>query len=182
MRHSTFNMRTICLLAALSGITVLSAQTPGKPRVQTSAAPEETTVYKPDGKKQETAVATSSKKEEDKRQSGKENAGKKAAAFDGQRYLALKTNVVYDACALLNLAVEMQVHKKITVELPLTCSLWDLGDKHGVRTVALQPEARWWIGNETGRGHFVGLHAHMAWFNVKWTVIKILIVRCWEPE
>ena len=43
MRHSTFNMRTICLLAALSGITVLSAQTPGKPRVQTSAAPEETT-------------------------------------------------------------------------------------------------------------------------------------------
>ena len=168
MRHSTFNMRTICLLAALSGITVLSAQTPGKPRVQTSAAPEETTVYKPGGKKQETAVATSSKKEEDKRQSGKENAGKKAAAFDGQRYLALKTNVIYDACALLNLAVEMQVHKKITVELPLTCSLWDLGDKHGVRTVALQPEARWWIGNETGRGHFVGLHAHVAWFNVKW--------------
>lgn len=50
MRHSTFNMRTICLLAALSGITVLSAQTPGKPRVQTSAAPEETTVYKPAGK------------------------------------------------------------------------------------------------------------------------------------
>lgn len=80
----------------------------------------------------------------------------------------MKTNVVYDACALLNLAVEMQVHKKITVELPLTCSLWDLGDKHGVRTVALQPEARWWIGNETGRGHFVGLHAHVAWFNVKW--------------
>ena len=72
MRRSTFNMRTICLLAALSGITVLSAQTPGKPRVQTSAAPEETTVYKPGGKKQETAVATSSKKEEDKRQSGKE--------------------------------------------------------------------------------------------------------------
>ena len=64
MRHSTFNMRTICLLAVLSGITVLSAQTPGKPRVQTSAAPEETTVYKPDGKKQETAVVTSSKKEE----------------------------------------------------------------------------------------------------------------------
>ena len=61
MRHSTFNMRTICLLAVLSGITVLSAQTPGKPRVQTSAAPEETTVYKPDGKKQETAVVTSSK-------------------------------------------------------------------------------------------------------------------------
>ena len=31
----------------LSGITVLPAQTPGKPRVQTSAAPEETTVTSP---------------------------------------------------------------------------------------------------------------------------------------
>ena len=37
MRHSTFNLRTICLLAALSGITVLSAQTPGKPRGQNGA-------------------------------------------------------------------------------------------------------------------------------------------------
>ena len=54
MRRSTFNMRTICLLAALSGITVLSAQTPGKPRVQTSAAPEETTVYKPGAKRSST--------------------------------------------------------------------------------------------------------------------------------
>ena len=110
MRHSTFNMRTICLLAVLSGITVLSAQTPGKPRVQTSAAPEETTVYKPDGKKQETAVVTSSKKEENKRQSGKDNAGKKAAAFDGQHNLALKTIVAYAACALLKHDVEMQEH------------------------------------------------------------------------
>lgn len=168
MRHSTFNMRTICLLAALSGITVLSAQTPGKPRVQTSAAPEETTVYKPGGKKQETAVATSSKKEEDKRQSGKENAGKKAAAFDGQRYLALKTNVIYDACALLNLAVEMQVHKKITVELPLTCSLWDLGDKHGVQSDKVSPSCFISYPPAGFRLQCYRTHAHVAWFNVKW--------------
>ena len=148
MRHSNFKMRTICLLAALSGVAVLSAQTPASPRVQTSAAPEETTVYKPDGKKPVTVIGVPSNK--------------------GGHYLALKTNVLYDACALLNLAVEMQVSKKITVELPLTCSLWDLGSEHGVRTVALQPEARWWMGNEAGRGHFVGLHAHVAWFNVKW--------------
>ena len=148
MRHSNLKMRTICLLAALSGVAVLSAQTPARPRVQTSAAPEETTVYKPDGKKPVTVTGVPSNK--------------------GGRYLALKSNVLYDACALLNLAVEMQVSKKITVELPLTCSLWDLGGEHGVRTVALQPEARWWMGNEAGRGHFVGLHAHVAWFNVKW--------------
>ena len=168
MRHSKFNMRTMCLLAALSGIAVLSAQTPAKPRVQTSAAPEETTVYKPDGKKPVTVIGIPAKKEEGKKDVSGKAGARKAAALDGKRYLALKTNVLYDACTLLNLAVEMQVHKKITVELPLTCSLWDLGSEHGVRTVALQPEARWWIGNEAGRGHFVGLHAHVAWFNVKW--------------
>ncbi|QIU94211.1 DUF3575 domain-containing protein [Bacteroides faecium] len=168
MRHSKFNMRTMCLLAALSGMAVLSAQTPVKPRVQTSAAPEETTVYKPDGKKPVTVIGVPAKKGESKKEVSGKAGTRKAAALDGKRYLALKTNVLYDACALLNLAVEMQVHKKITVELPLTCSLWDLGSEHGVRTVALQPEARWWIGNEAGRGHFVGLHAYVAWFNVKW--------------
>ena len=158
----------MCLLVALSGIAVLSAQSPAKPRVQTSATPEETTVYKPDGKKPVTVIGVPVKNGESKKEvSGKAGAGK-VTALDGKRYLALKTNVLYDACALLNLAVEMQVSKKITVELPLTCSLWDLESEHGVRTVALQPEARWWIGNETGQGHFVGLHAHVAWFNVKW--------------
>lgn len=158
----------MCLLAALSGIAVLSAQTPAKPRVQTSAAPEETTVYKPDGKKAVTVIGVPAKKEEGKKDVSGKAGARKAVALGGKRYLALKTNVLYDACTLLNLAVEMQVHKKITVELPLTCSLWDLESEHGVRTVALQPEARWWIGNEAGRGYFVGLHAHVAWFNVKW--------------
>ena len=57
----------MCLLAALSGIAVLSAQTPAKPRVQTSAAPEETTVYKPDGKKPVTVIGIPAKKERAKR-------------------------------------------------------------------------------------------------------------------
>ena len=30
---------------------------------------------------------------------------RKAAALDGKRYMALKTNVLYDACALLNLSL-----------------------------------------------------------------------------
>ena len=66
MRHSNLKMRTICLLAALSGVAVLSAQTPAKPRVQTSAAPEETTVYKPDGKKPVTVTGVPSNKGEGK--------------------------------------------------------------------------------------------------------------------
>lgn len=162
-KHLRFCQRTIGLLAALSAVAVLSAQTPAKPRVQTSAAPEETAVYKSDGKKEKVAVAASANEK-----ARETKVRKKSAAFGGNRYVALKTNMLYDACGLLNLAAEVQVHKKMTVELPLTVSLWDLSSKHAVRTVELQPEARWWMGKEAGRGHFIGLHAHVAWFNVKW--------------
>ena len=62
--------------------------------------------------------------------------------------MALKSNIAYDALAILNLAFEMQVHDKMTVELPVMWSLWDMEQEHGIRTVALQPEARWWTGSE----------------------------------
>lgn len=84
-----------------------------------------------------------------------------------QRYIALKTNVAYDAAALANLAFEIQCSKHISVELPIVCSFWDISQKHAVRTVAIQPEGRWWL-RQAGAGHFFGLHANIAWFNVKW--------------
>ena len=94
-----------------------------------------------------------------------EKTGKAASA--PTHYIALKTNIAYDAAALANLAFEMQLSKHISVELPVVCSFWDLNQKHAVRTVALQPEGRWWL-KQAGAGHFFGLHANIAWFNVKW--------------
>lgn len=118
-------------------------QTDKKPRMQTSAGPEDM-VFKPQPEKP-TAKASSGT----------------------VRYIALKTNIAYDAIAILNLALEVQCSKHISVELPLMCSFWDVSQKHAVRTVALQPEGRWWL-KEAGTGHFFGLHAHIGWFNVKW--------------
>lgn len=92
---------------------------------------------------------------------------KKEKGNHSERYMALKSNIAYDAAGLPNLAFEMQFSKHISVELPVICSFWDISQKHAVRTVAIQPEGRWWL-KQLGAGHFFGVHAHVAWFNVKW--------------
>lgn len=97
----------------------------------------------------------------------KKKKAKEAATTDGKRYIALKTNVPFLAVALQNLALEMQFSKHISVDLPIIWSISDVEREHAVRTFAVQPEARWWTKG-VGQGHFFGVHAHMAWFNLKW--------------
>lgn len=111
-------------------------------------------------------------KPDGKKPSDKELAVKKekkaAAPAMGNRYHALKTNVAFDAIGVLNLDYEVQVHRKMTLDIPVSWSLWDAEREHALRIVGLQPELRWWTGSEAGRGHFFGLHAHAAWYNMKW--------------
>ena len=61
----------------------------------------------------------------------------------GQKF-AVKSNLLYDATATINLGVEVGLAKK-----------WSL----------VQPEARYWLC-EKFNGHFFGLHAHYADYNV----------------
>lgn len=138
-------------------------------RIQTSARPEQTAVYKQNdakGKLEKTVkvtpIAASKKKSETT------VTKKKKKTPEAGRYIAIKNNLAYQAVAVSNLAVEVQCSQHISVEFPLIWSFWDMEREHGIRTFALQPEARLWTGNEVGRGHFFGLHAHIAWFNVKW--------------
>lgn len=138
------------------------AQQPKKPRIQSSASPEEI-LYKPLGQKNESKPASQKKKVPAK----KMNRKSKTSQHLSSRYCALKTNILADAFAIHNLAVEVQIHSNISVELPVYWSLWDFEQEHGIRGIALQPEARWWT-DQVGKGHYVGLHAHAAWYNVKW--------------
>lgn len=96
--------------------------------------------------------------------------GKKAqpvAEKTTDRYIALKTNLPYLALVVQNLALEVQVHKHITIDFPVMWSISDIERKHALRTIAFQPEGRWWL-KSAGEGHFFGLHTHVAWFNAKW--------------
>lgn len=86
---------------------------------------------------------------------------------DEGRYLGVKTNLAAWAGTILNAAVDVQVGKHFSVELPVLWCPWYAGDKHAVKTFTLQPEARYWL-RRPGKGHFFGVHAHVGWFNVRW--------------
>lgn len=140
-----------------------------KPRIQTSASEKEV-VFKPlteTGKKQIAAPKKGAASPKRVASSKEVTAPQKKKENGSERYMALKTNIAYDAAGLPNLAFEMQFSKHISVELPVICSFWDISQKHAVRAVAIQPEGRWWL-KQPGAGHFFGVHAHVAWFNVKW--------------
>lgn len=83
------------------------------------------------------------------------------------KYYSLKVNIPYAAAVIQNLEFEMEVAKRWSVSMPVMWSFSDLTDRHALRTIALQPEARWWPGT-AGSGHFFGAHLNLAWYNLKW--------------
>lgn len=97
----------------------------------------------------------------------KPEARKKRKPETSARYIALKTNVPMLAIDVKNISFEIQTGKKVSLELPVMLNFSDQSDKHALRTIAFQPEARWWMA-KPGKGHYLGAHAHVAWFNMKW--------------
>lgn len=83
------------------------------------------------------------------------------------RYLAVKTNLAAWAGTIMNLAADVQVSEHFSVELPVLWCPWYVSDKHAVKTFTIQPEARYWL-SKPGEGHFLGVHAHVGWYSVKW--------------
>lgn len=91
--------------------------------------------------------------------------GQQASA--GEFFAAVKTNIAYYAGAVANIGAEVQLHPHVTLDMPVSMSFWDMERAHGLRLVLFQPEARYWFGH-AGSGHFIGLHAHVAGFNIQW--------------
>lgn len=166
-----------CSMTAIAGSPSEELQHPqhpqkqeGKrPRIQTSASEKEI-VFKPNAEtgKVETAKTQAVKAiGKERKETAAKPKKKPHPKKTSERYRAFKTNIAYDAIAVPNLAFEIQCSEHISVELPVMFSGWDISDKHAVRTFAIQPEGRWWL-EKAGTGHFFGVHAHMALFNVKW--------------
>ena len=162
-----------CFTLAVAALPLgAMAQAVEKPRIQTSALPEETAVYNPSAKKNVAQTKEKPAKEQGKARASekrkKDKKEKKTVSVSDRRYMALKTNIAYDAIGVLNLDYEVQVHSRMTVDIPVMWSLWDAKPDKALRIAAIQPELRWWMGQETGKGHFFGLHAHVGWYNLKW--------------
>lgn len=174
MKFRSYLPQGFVLILCLMISAAAYSQAPKKPRIQTSASAQET-VYKPKqnaaaGKqKAKPAAAKVHTTGAKANTAGAKQKPAKAGQESGSpsRYVALKTNVPFLAVAIQNLALEVQLHKHISLDFPVMWSISDLEREHALRTIALQPEGRWWL-KSVGTGHFFGLHAHVAWFNAKW--------------
>lgn len=153
-------MKKVCtvlmaiVVASMVGVSV-SAQ---PPRLRTSASAEKT--------------AQKGKKDKDKSVSKPADTAATPAftsttSSDNSIYMSLKTNLAYDVFAILNLAYECQVARHWTVELPVMWSLWDWKQSRGVRTVAVQPAAKYWF-SAPGKGNAIGVDFDLLWYNVRW--------------
>ena len=76
---------------------------------------------------------------------------------------ALKTNIVSDALLSPNLALEVGLAPKWTLNVAGQLNLWSV-DGHKWRHWLAQPEARYWFCRRF-QGHFLGLHALGGEFN-----------------
>lgn len=79
--------------------------------------------------------------------------------------VAIKNNLLYDATATPNLALEFALGKKTTLELGAGLNVFDFSDNKKFKHLLVQPELRFWTC-DVFNGHFFGIHAHGAQFNV----------------
>ncbi len=77
----------------------------------------------------------------------------------------IKTNLLWDATATINLGVELPIGEKTSLDVPVNYNGWNFANNKKWKHVLVQPEFRWWK-EETFNGHFFGVHAHYAFYNV----------------
>lgn len=78
---------------------------------------------------------------------------------------AVKTNALYWATTTTNLSFEVALSKKYTLDVLGTYNPWEFSNNKKLKHWLVQPELRYWLC-ERFNGHFFGLHAHYAEFNV----------------
>ena len=77
---------------------------------------------------------------------------------------AIKTNLLYDATATVNLGVEVGVAPKWTIDISGNLNAWSKDSRTKWKHLFVQPEARYWFCDRFSR-HFVGAHLLGGAFN-----------------
>lgn len=88
----------------------------------------------------------------------------KSPSFPGNPRFAVKTNLLYDAAATINLGVEFAIASNWTIDISGNYNGWTLADNRKWKHFMVQPEIRYWTC-ERFNGHFFGLHLHGGKFN-----------------
>ena len=85
--------------------------------------------------------------------------------FSGHAQVAgIKTNLVYDATASVNLGVEVGLAPRLSLDLSGTLNLWTWKDNMKWKHWMVQPELRLWTCQRFA-GHFFAAHAIAGQFN-----------------
>ena len=79
--------------------------------------------------------------------------------------VAIKTNLLYDATATVNLGVEIGLARKWSLDLSGNLNAWNLRENKRWKHWLAQPEARYWFCDRFSR-HFIALHAIGGQYNV----------------
>lgn len=82
----------------------------------------------------------------------------------GAQDIALKTNLLYDATATVNLGAELGIAPKWSFDLSGNINTWSRNNHTKWKHWMLQPEARYWFCDRFSR-HFVGAHLIGGAFN-----------------
>lgn len=80
-------------------------------------------------------------------------------------WFGLKTNLLYDAAVTPNLAFEIRTGGRMSIDMPVSYNAWEWQNYRKWKHILVQPGLRLWA-RETFGGHFFGLHAHYAFYNV----------------
>lgn len=78
---------------------------------------------------------------------------------------AIKTNLLYDATATVNLGVEVGLAPRWTLDLSGNYHPWNLPTETMIKHAMAQPEVRYWFCDRFSR-HFMGLHGLGGIYNI----------------
>lgn len=70
---------------------------------------------------------------------------------------AVKTNLLYDMTATMNLGAEVRMSPQWTLDVSANWNPWTFSDNKKWKQLSFQPEARYWFC-EAFNGHFLGAH------------------------
>lgn len=79
--------------------------------------------------------------------------------------VAVKTNLLYDAAATINLGVEKSLSPKWTLDVSGNLNAWNMSNGKKWKHWMVQPEARYWLCDKFS-GHFFGIHAQGGQYNL----------------
>ena len=83
--------------------------------------------------------------------------------------LAVKSNLLYDLTATLNVGTEWRIADLYTIGLSVNYNPWTYGENKKMKQLLFTPEARRYF-EDAFMGWFAGVHAFYGWYN--WSMLN----------